>query len=1233
MKRRNKYLLVGILLISMGMIMHMLYLYVLDRENIYAEKISDSINRTIKEIRGTHQKIENYIEKNENIRFSDINIYASQPTYIYKKENLVYWSNDHYTPSDTLVKHAGGISLIDQEYQKFIIAVSPVEKGDQEFHIISLIPLYIRFDLSNEYLESGYHPDYFESSELKINKDKKQTPVIGPEGQVLFYAEFLPGYVAGFHWLPFTIFSLITAGTLCMLYWMILFASFYKKNGSLWRSLLLLFAGLLLVRIVMLTAQYPFHYLNFSLFDSKYYASSFFNPSLGDVCINVSFLLIFAWFFFANYAHKDFIRILRINNERSRWIYGFITILLFHFCSFYVYKIIESLSTHSQWSLDISSGIYFSAFRWISYFLFVLSAVTYILFTYILNKIIQRLYKDSIVSLSLVYLVATAVFFLVFFQIPGPGILVIGLLTGVFIFFSFRISIRSVFVRLRYKTFVYILAVFIFAALIGATAINKVRNNQERLRVERFGEQLVQENDPITEYFLVEAANQIQDDVFIKNRLFSPFASKDIIEEKIKRVYLNNYLDKYEINILLFNSRGEPFSSGIELTYHEIRDRLIRPQFKTDYENLFFILIEQPVIQKRYLHFIPVYQYNSIAGYAILDLQLKKVIPTKVYPRLLLDDRFSVTYFEDQYDYALFKNNQLINSSGSFNYDKNFSKRLLETEALYMSNVRFNGYRHTGFHSDGGRIYVISHPIHSWIYYFANFSFLFLLLSLCFLLTLVVYAIYFNLLGVEINYVTRIQLYLNLAFFIPLIVISVSTLTRSTADYKKKVEEEYLNKAEVTSNNITGYLQNFISNNSSIEELSSKLSELADFSELDMDIYRVIQKEGRLLVSTQPLIFDKHILSELVDPRVLASIMEQGEKGMIRDKTFGKMAYKTAYVAIRSTNDGELIGILSIPFFGSQAAIDENLTGLVINILSIFTIIFISFIVLSFFVSTYLTFPLKFLTDRLRKTSLTGRNEPLLYDSADEIGQLVKEYNNMLLKLEESKKALAQSEKEAAWREMAKQVAHEIKNPLTPMKLTLQHMKIRVSGDQEEKTKLEKSINSLLHNIETLSDIATSFSNYAQMPVPEKEPFDIVGLLKRTVNIYMNSEQEADIKVYIPDEPVTVEGDPGWIGRTFSNLIINGIQATEKGRKPAIEITLEKTMTGKIVIKISDNGKGISDEIRDKIFMPNFSTKYSGSGIGLAIAKRAIEHAGGKIWFESVIDKGTSFYIELPAAS
>jgi two-component system nitrogen regulation sensor histidine kinase NtrY len=287
------------------------------------------------------------------------------------------------------------------------------------------------------------------------------------------------------------------------------------------------------------------------------------------------------------------------------------------------------------------------------------------------------------------------------------------------------------------------------------------------------------------------------------------------------------------------------------------------------------------------------------------------------------------------------------------------------------------------------------------------------------------------------------------------------------------------------------------------------------------------------------------------------------------------------------------------------------------------------FLVLSYFASKLLTEPLKLITQKIKRTTL-GRNEPLEWYNNDEIGMMVGEYNKMLVNLEASKQALSRSEKESAWREMAQQVAHEIKNPLTPMKLTLQHLQRILFRDEELSEQSSRAINTLLSQVDNLNDIATSFSAFAKMPVPKNEVFEITVLTLDTVNLY---ESDADTKVstHIQERPLFVLGDPQLMSRIITNLILNAIQSVPQGRKPEVEVWLYTNLSRtSVILEVKDNGSGIPDEIHDKVFIPNFSTKYAGSGIGLAVAKRGIEHAGGKIWFETQKDIGTTFFIELP---
>ena len=233
----------------------------------------------------------------------------------------------------------------------------------------------------------------------------------------------------------------------------------------------------------------------------------------------------------------------------------------------------------------------------------------------------------------------------------------------------------------------------------------------------------------------------------------------------------------------------------------------------------------------------------------------------------------------------------------------------------------------------------------------------------------------------------------------------------------------------------------------------------------------------------------------------------------------------------------------------------------------------------------------------------------------------------MLANLEKSKKALALSEKESAWREMAQQVAHEIKNPLTPMKLKLQHLKRVLSEAPNIGTDFNKPIDNLLSQVDTLSDIATSFSSFAKMPMPQSERLNLVEVLKKSVRLF--NEDQLEIKANIPKQAVWIMGDHQLLGRIFNNLILNATQAMPEGRPGVLEVELIVTHN-KAQITFADNGVGVADDIREKIFIPKFSTKAEGSGIGLAIAKRGVEHAGGSIWFESVPNEGTTFFLEFP---
>lgn len=225
--------------------------------------------------------------------------------------------------------------------------------------------------------------------------------------------------------------------------------------------------------------------------------------------------------------------------------------------------------------------------------------------------------------------------------------------------------------------------------------------------------------------------------------------------------------------------------------------------------------------------------------------------------------------------------------------------------------------------------------------------------------------------------------------------------------------------------------------------------------------------------------------------------------------------------------------------------------------------------------------------------------------------------------------ALAKSEREGAWREMARQVAHEIKNPLTPMKLSIQYLQKAINNNQPNVKELSSSVaNTLVEQIDHLSKIAADFSQFANIGITQVELLDLHDVISSLKDLYQPNQQ-VDMVWYPVNDRIMVNADKTQMNRLFTNLFTNAVEACKDNANCKIEIN-EKREADKIIISIKDNGEGIPVETQQRIFIPNFTTKSSGTGLGLAMCKGIVEQAKGRIWFETEEARGTIFYVELP---
>jgi nitrogen fixation/metabolism regulation signal transduction histidine kinase len=346
-----------------------------------------------------------------------------------------------------------------------------------------------------------------------------------------------------------------------------------------------------------------------------------------------------------------------------------------------------------------------------------------------------------------------------------------------------------------------------------------------------------------------------------------------------------------------------------------------------------------------------------------------------------------------------------------------------------------------------------------------------------------------------------------------------------------------------------------------------------------------------------------------------------------KQENIGSLKYLATYAPIRN-NSGEAIAYISIPYFERSKNINDEVSSFLIALMNVYVFLLICAAILAYFISNSITRPLTILSEKLRILNLNKKNEPIEWNSKDEIGVLVSEYNKMIMELEQSAQKLAKGERESAWREMAKQIAHEIKNPLTPMKLSIQYLQRAISEGkpniEELATKVAKTLE---EQIENLSSIATAFSSFAKMPKAENEIINLNQLLKSIVDLF-NRDETVSIHFDSTLENPLVFADKNQMVSVFNNLVKNAIQSIPENRKGFIDIKV-KEEAGWVITSVTDNGTGIPTELFDKVFVPNFTTKSSGTGLGLAITQQIVDGAGGKIWFESAENTGTTFFVKL----
>ena len=755
--------------------------------------------------------------------------------------------------------------------------------------------------------------------------------------------------------------------------------------------------------------------------------------------------------------------------------------------------------------------------------------------------------------------------------------------------------------------------ILIAIAFIAVTVFVYQRNeNNENAEMERFAKIIENERDEEFE----KATEQIIDE--IKNdSLFNKMLDSDIVpSDDSITVYLNtNYFNKIE----LYKNYNRTFTLCDNSTLIRFNDNDSLQSCDEYFANIFesyssyffengLCHIDDPTSD---IYYIVIMMFDN---YQTLYLEFYK---EKIYNKLLLDsdstnfDNFIIPNLKN-YSFAIYNNNILHYKLGNYYYPNSFKNFISQEDGLH----RGKEFKHFILNDlDNNKSIIVSIESERWMKFVAPISIIFFTLLLAYFFYIFFETSRSNMF--KLSFHTKMQFTVLLVLTFSFIAIGITSFLFLRNNITKKTQIEQYKQANIIRNNLESNIlaENNISNHDIIYSLKETF--FCDISIYDLD--------GILINSTLP---GANIDEDILNENAYKTILFDNAGYYLQKESYKDEKYSSYYFPILDKNN-KLIAILNVIYFDFQQEYNDNLSDFALNYLNIIIVLLVISSIIVILITRKTLKPLKIIENQMRKISLEGINEPINFKGRDENGALVKQYNNMCRQLEIAANKLARNERESAWREMARQVAHEIKNPLTPMRLNIEYLQIlwdRKDAKFEENFK--ETLKCLLEQIDTLSKIATAFSDYAKLPENTPTSFDLAELLKSTIKLY-DVEKNITISLsYNEKDAWTLYADKNNLSRVFGNIIENAIQAisSEQG---LIKVILSK-LGKKYQIKISDNGCGIKDDDKNKVFFPNFTTKSSGMGVGLSVSQDIVQRMGGSITFESEVGKGTVFIIDIP---
>ena len=1127
---------------------------------------------------------------------------------IFYDHKMVYWSSNHFSFPNLASRFSNKNGLL--VLPNGIYETQKRRVGNHQ--IIGLIHIKNNYSYENQFLENNFIKPFKLSSNfnIDISKDKKSYEIHNLAKQYLFSVIYTGN-------MPFNPSQLHLTVFLYLLALILLLMALYRKmnkypKGSFLIKMMVLAVILFMIYWVHIIFGIPAILNYLEIFSAKYYAVSKWLPSLGDFFLITSLFFFWCLVFVNPDNHRDNLH----ERYRKQMIIPLFVFagLLYQLAGLMIINLIRN--SNITYKLNRITDIdQFSISSHLAIALLLFSI--FLIHLKVLEKAEHFINKRTFLKFHL-FAVPVSILLCVLFNTSPFYLLAL--------FFSVNLlqsQIKKIHIT-RYTLSYSILFISLFS-VVSLIVIYKTIDQRDIQIQKLMAVNLSSEQDPIAEVFLKRMQNQFNTDSIIPKLL----TKTEELENYMDRNYFDGYFRKYDIQYNFCTSRDNLMiqpDNVSEPCFPYFEKMMASNGTRIQGSNFYFMNNKDGRVS--YMGRLHYPLADDINGFSVFITMTSKTISEGIgFPELLIDKTLIKPFRYKYLSYAKYYDDELVNRSGEYTYNYYLKSYNIDQLNAEFELREWDGYDHIVYKFDDKTYIIVSNRSLSFLDYLISFPYIFVFYFIFVLSLTLAGNPKFRKLIIPHDLRFKIQLAIISVVLISLLFVAAGTIYYNIKEYQNRHQVDLQEKM----NSISGEMGSRLNSVSSItpvlrQWLFEELYNLSNIFRTDINIYDV---NGELMATSRPEIFRKGITSERMNATAFYELSERYQLNYFQPEKIGNLSYLSAYEPIMN-NKGDYLGYLNLPYFTRQDELKQNISTFVVAFINLYLLLFLASVIVAVVLSNKITLPLSLIREKLKGIQLGKKSEQINYQAQDEIGDLVREYNHKVDELAESAELLAKSERESAWREMAKQVAHEIKNPLTPMKLNIQYLQ-RAKAEQKDHFNdfFDRVTQNLIEQIDTLSGIATEFSNFAQIPKARNEVFDLVEVLKNVCELFEPNENLHFSFEMNNLKEVLIFADKEQLSRAFLNLIKNGIQSIPVEQVGQISIEVQKDeSTARVAI--SDNGSGISEEAQQRLFEPNFTTKSSGMGLGLSIVQNIIQSFGGKITYQTSTTSGTTFFIEIP---